>query len=177
MAERREDRGRLDALTTATSGLRPSEDLTDAVMARIADVNVASHSDALLTKLARSTDGLEPSNAFADSVMMSVLSAESTSESLAAKDDSHDALERVARLTADFSVPESFVNAVMDRLPSAASSRRPRWAFADVVTRTGRAALFMAAAVAAACVIFSTYAERRLDADVVSSVDPVEVNE
>jgi hypothetical protein len=48
---------------------------------------------------------------------------------------------------------------------------------ADNLTRTGLKAMGVFAAVAAVCILFSTYAERTLDTRLISTIDSVEGGE
>jgi hypothetical protein len=179
MAERREERAKLEALTSATDDLRPSDDFTDAIMARVSGAldsgvtvdSATDESEEPFATLARATAELEPSAAMSDAIMVAVLS-EKTLEALS-PNARESVLERALRLTTDLEPSEGFAASVMAALPKL-TSRRP---WAEAVTRSSRSVLFFAAAVAAACVLFCTYTEQRLDADVVSSVDPLEVSE
>jgi len=97
--------------------------------------------------------------------------------------DPADRLEAIRERTDGLRPPEELTDRVMDavRASGPVSTRAPssarmskRTAFADGLARSGIRAMALAAAVAAACIIYSTIAERALDTHLVSTMDPVE---
>jgi hypothetical protein len=177
MAEHRKNDAELGALTQATEALRPSDDLTESLMARIA----SDESMPELARLAQATSTLEVRADFVDATMALVLAELGHSGDHDAAPPMARSVEDLAQLTADLEPTAGFADVVMqavknDAAPSSAPSPSGRGIWSGV-TRSGGAALFVAAAVAAVCVLFSSYTERRLDTDVMASVDPVEVSE
>lgn len=177
MAEHRKNDAELGALTQATEALRPTDDLTESLMARIA----FDDSMPELARLAQATSTLEARADFVDATISLVLAELGHSGEQGAGAPVARSVEDLAQLTADLEPTAGFTEVVMESLKNdAASSSVPAPSVRGIwsgVARSGGAALFVAAAVAAACILFSSYTERRLDTDVMASVDPVEVSE
>jgi hypothetical protein len=119
--------------------------------------------DPELEALARATDGIRPGDGFTEAVMSEV-----------------DPLARAALGTNGIRPAEAFTDAMVEAATASgarAQSRFYRVGWAEGVLRSGRAAVALAAAVAAASVIVSTLQDRDLDSDVLASTDFVEVAE
>jgi hypothetical protein len=150
---------RLRALAEATEQVRPSDGFVDAVMAALS-AGTAAEPDEQLARTSAATADLDVDPALGDSVM-------------AALDPSDGALERAARATADLRPDEALTGAVMRAVAAAAG----RTAWPHAVGRSARAVLVAASLAAAASVALSFYTQRELDADVMATVDSIEVAE
>ena len=77
MAERKNRGAELSALATATEGLRPTDALTDSLMARLAEAPsgeaVREEASPELCRLARATEGLDARADFVDATLALVL--------------------------------------------------------------------------------------------------------
>jgi hypothetical protein len=120
---------------------------------------MGDHREKELEKLARATEDLDVADGFTDRVMSAVGGDART-------------LDRVAALTESLAPREGFADSVMQAVRAEASSRvvssgravlSGRGGWFDGVGRSGIRAVFVAAAVAAACVVYSSYTERSFD--------------
>lgn len=132
---------------------------------------MADHRDGELAKLARMTEDLEPSGGFTERVMSAVQKESRRLTAPAGRAAGAEPFERVAALTATIEPRDGFTAAVMESVRAVReapkSSLRIGWA--DGVGRTGVRAILVAAAVAAASMLYSSYAERSFDASVVAA--------
>ena len=134
--------------------------------------------DASLTRLGRATDSLEPHPTLSESVMESIrgLATDRLPDTEGRRPE--DVLETASRLTADLCPADGLGDEVMVAVGAVAPrSRLGRSLSAAGITRAGRAALLVAAAVAAVSVGYASYVEQRLDSDVMVAVDFVEASE
>ena len=135
--------------------------------------------DELLAGIAKRTASVTASPTFVDRTMAAVRAEAGADATL----DPADRLDAIRARTEGLRPPEDLTDRVMDavrasgpvsmRAPSSARVSK-RTAFADGLARSGIRAMALAAAVAAACIIYSTIAERALDTHLVSTMDPVE---
>jgi hypothetical protein len=182
-----EDDGRLArvslAARDATAELEPASDFTDRTMSAVR--HVRRETDAaddpfadVWASIADRTDALAPRSDLTSRIMNAVRGA-------AADVMDVDPLERIALRTERLDASPGFDERVMKRVRGSARARgatsRPDERYA-VATREGLAkngvrALFAAAAVAAAAMIYAGVSERNLDADVLANVDPIDMGE
>jgi hypothetical protein len=134
---------------------------------------MGDHRDGELARLARRTEDIEPGSGFTDRVMSAVHeAARSRGRSEAPlKAAGAEPLERVAALTATIEPRDGFTDAVMESVRAVHDAPRKsvRVGWVEGVGRTGVRAILVAAAVAAASMLYSSYAERSFDASVVAA--------
>lgn len=149
--EDRENQDRLAGIATATEDLAPEASLADEVV---------------LSASREATSGIEAPGDITDAVMLSIELDElgRKTDALAPSDGFVDAALLAVRESNDAAPVESILH------PTS------RWPARSLI-RSGRAALFAAAAVAAVSVGYATYVENRIDTDVLSSVAAVELDE
>jgi hypothetical protein len=133
--------------------------------------------DKLLARIAERTADIATSPSFVDRTMAAI-HADAGSPWTGEPDDRlADLRNRTDALDAPPDLTERVMEAVRAEGPASmpSSSRvSKRSAFADGLARSGIRAMALAAAVAAASVIYATYAERALDSGLVSTIDSVE---
>ena len=123
-----------------------------------------------LDELARATDDLRPANAVVDAVMERVTASAASS--------SPESLQTLAALTDELCPADGFADEVMRRVHAVGAPRQAGgWFSAEGMVRSGRAALLVAAAVAAGFLVYGSYAERLLYGESMASVAPVEASE
>jgi len=123
--------------------------------------------DQEIERLAAATSDLKPADAFTDAVLRAAQGAE-------------DPLARAARATRDLEPDAALTDAVLEAVRVAPAQRRRRArapAFGDGIVRAGRAAVAAAALAAAASVLLFLQTQRQVDAEIMASVDTVEVSE
>lgn len=123
--------------------------------------------------LARATEELAPSDAIVDAVMRRVTAAD---------EDVDGKLATLASATASLDASPALGDAVMLRIDAiaiegGAASSKQRIALADGLVRSGRFALFFAAAVAAAAVLYASWTETRVYDEALVTADSIEVGE
>lgn len=172
------------AARDATAELEPEGDFTERTMTAVRQADAADDPFAdLWASIADRTDMIQPRAALTSRIMDAVQIA--AAESRAGSDI--DPLERIAMRTARLDASPGFDDRVMKRVrssarTSSASRSDERVGFAGSATREGLArngvrALFAAAAVAAAAMIYAGVSERNLDSDVLANMDPVDLGE
>jgi len=190
MPDHRDSEARIDALGRATAELRPDDGIVDAVMTRVAaaaagpavvappDEGSAADLEATIARLGRATTELAPHPALSEDIMSSVQAVSTTSGPRATGRSVAQALEHGAKLTAELCPAQGLSDAVMLTVEGIATrAGRNGSISAEGITRSGRAALLVAAALAAVSLSSAAYIEHRLDRDVMAAVDPVEASE
>jgi hypothetical protein len=131
--------------------------------------------DGFLTDVREKTEDISARPALVDRVMTAVSSGQ-------AEPDAE--LMRLAQATEDLAPPAGLTDRVMSEVRAAPRSIAPQSGpmstssrMADNLSRTGLKAMGVFAAVAAVCILFSTYAERTLDTRLISTIDSVEGGE
>ena len=161
------------AARDATADLEPTAEFTERTMSAVRQADAADDPFAdLWASIADRTDGLAPRADLTSRVMAAVAASDTASTDV-------DPLERLALRTARLDASPGFDDRVMKRVRRAASRSDERRADAtrEGLARNGIRALFAAAAVAAAAMIYAGVSERNLDADVLANMDPVDMGE
>lgn len=167
-----DDLDELNRLSDATADLAPRAELTARVMSAVADAEaesdpwVASTSE-LWASIAERTAELSPSPQFSANVMAAIHQAKAENE--------HEPLELLAARTRHLEPRAGFEDRVMRRVRRVPA--RPARGLGEGVAKSGIKALFAAAAVAAAAMFYASYSEKSLEADVLASVDTVEMGD
>jgi hypothetical protein len=120
-------------------------------------------------QLGRATDDVRPEDGVVDAVMARVTAVAASS--------SAEPLQALASLTAELCPDDGLADEVMRRVQTIPRRNAGGWFSAEGMVRSGRAALLMAAAVAAGFLVYGSYAERQLYDDGVAAVAPVEASE
>lgn len=159
------------AARDATADLEPTAEFTERTMSAVRQADAADDPFAdLWASIADRTDGLAPRADLTSRVMAAVAETASTDV---------DPLEQLALRTARLDASPGFDDRVMKRIrrSSARRSFDPADATREGLARNGIRALFAAAAVAAAAMIYAGVSERNLDADVLANMDPIDMGE
>lgn len=137
---------RMRSLADATDRLSPTDELTDAIMARVAAVAVDASERGAHDEHGESADVDAKLSAMADA-------------------------------TRDIDLAPGFTDALLRVLDEAPRTSKRPLAFFDGLARTGRTGLFVAAAIAAAAVVYASWTERRVYDETMVSADTIEVVE
>ena len=137
--------------------------------------------EGFLAEVREKTEDISSRPALVDRVMAGV-SAGTPHAAIESEPDAE--LMRLARETDDLEPSVNLTDRVMAEVRAAPRSIAPQSGpmsvssrMADNLSRTGLKAMGVFAAVAAVCILFSTYAERTLDTRLISTIDSVEGGE